>query len=123
MRNLWLYQINTFGGEDYILHLVNQHKLISKKKPRYFANSYEHRLKIRIALGLANANKDISFISDDLMDSLWSILLDENNQLNISYFYEYIVGTLGPSKDEFLKKLKAVGAPESQYNSNSYLCV
>uniref|UniRef100_A0A1I8MW94 tRNA/rRNA methyltransferase SpoU type domain-containing protein n=1 Tax=Musca domestica TaxID=7370 RepID=A0A1I8MW94_MUSDO len=107
MRNLWLYQINTFGGEDYILHLVNQHKLISKKKPRYFANSYEHRLKIRIALGLANANKDISFISDDLMDSLWSILLDENNQLNISYFYEYIVGTLGPSKDEFLKKLKA----------------
>ncbi|XP_073814603.1 uncharacterized protein [Musca autumnalis] len=106
MRDLWLYRLKAFSDENDLEHLVAQHKIISKKKSRYFANSHEHRLKMRIALGFANVTKKCSSISDSLLDELWSILLYENNQLNISYFYEYIVGTREKRKDVFLKKLE-----------------
>lgn len=107
LRDVWLDQVKTYGDEEYLKYLIDCHKQISKKKSRYFANSYEHRIKMRIALGFTNAIKDDN-ISDSILDDLWDILLNENNQLNLSYVYEYIIGTKDHRKNLILTRLKQV---------------
>lgn len=107
LRDVWLDQVKTYGDEEYLKYLIDCHKQISKKKSRYFANSYEHRIKMRIALGFTNAIKDDN-ISDCILDDLWDILLNENNQLNLSYVYEYIIGTKDHRKNLILTRLKQV---------------
>lgn len=107
LRDVWLDQVKTYGDEEYLKYLIDCHKQISKKKSRYFANSYEHRIKMRIALGFTNAIKDDN-ISDCILDDLWDILLKENNQLNLNYIYEYIIGTKDHRKNLILTRLKQV---------------
>lgn len=107
LRDVWLDQVKTYGDEEYLKYLIDCHKQISKKKSRYFANSYEHRIKMRIALGFTNAIKDDN-ISDSILDDLWDILLNENNQLNLSYIYEYIIGTKDHRMNLILTRLKQV---------------
>ncbi|XP_059218422.1 uncharacterized protein LOC106089434 isoform X2 [Stomoxys calcitrans] len=104
------------GDTNYILRLIERHKEISRKKPRYFSNSYEHRLKLRIAesivYSISKFGSEISEV-DEIMDNLWHILLNENNQLNINYIYEYIIGTIDKRKQVFLKKLEEAHSQSS----------
>ncbi|KAH8244642.1 hypothetical protein KR026_003595 [Drosophila bipectinata] len=81
------------------LDLLNMNNELSRKKPRYFANSKEHRRKMRIA-------KAILDLSNQWMPELWDALLCPSDQLNISFMYEYLVAKLLPTIDPLLDQLK-----------------
>ncbi|XP_075148280.1 uncharacterized protein LOC142222166 [Haematobia irritans] len=107
LRKIWLLQISLHSDVHYLFSLIKRHKDISRKKTRYFANSYEHRIKMRIALGIAACiSSGRVHISHEIFDELWDILLKENNQLNVNYIYEYIIGIRDMRKEVFLKKLQ-----------------
>ncbi|XP_036338376.1 uncharacterized protein LOC118748149 isoform X2 [Rhagoletis pomonella] len=83
--------------------LLSMHKALSIKKPRYFENSMEHRIKMRIAKAISTIiNKsNINFWNEDLLN----LPLNYNNQLNINYVYELLVAKCAPDGDVILNKL------------------
>ncbi|XP_016983988.1 uncharacterized protein LOC108048041 [Drosophila rhopaloa] len=81
--------------------LLSMNNELSKKKPRYFANCKEHRIKMRIAKALLD-------LSDRWIWSkeLWEAALCPSDQPNISFMYEYLVAKMLPSIDPLLEQLK-----------------
>lgn len=63
------------------------HKLHATK-PRYYANSATHRLKLRLVQAIAV----MVDLDGHTTPGLIEMLLDENNQLNVTYIVELIVG-------------------------------
>ncbi|KAI8130849.1 putative methyltransferase TARBP1 [Lucilia cuprina] len=108
VRSYTLKQIKSFCNTQFILDLLKYHMHLTKKKPRYFENSNEHRIKLRIAIciyyGCNNMYK--TAISVDILDQIWNILLNENNQLNIVYFYEHILAIYEMREEVILSKLQ-----------------
>lgn len=92
--------------------LLSMHKVLSIKKPRYFENSMEHRIKMRIAKAiLSKVHSDINFWNEDLLN----LLLNHNNQLNINYVYELLVAKCVPNGDLILNKLNNVRKTKKYY--------
>ncbi|XP_034116341.1 uncharacterized protein LOC117575971 [Drosophila albomicans] len=83
------------------LLLVN--KQLTEKKPRYFENCREHRLKMRIARALLLMQGHINWSQE-----LWNTLLAPCDQLNISYMYECLVATLLPSLQYLLEQIQQI---------------
>ncbi|XP_017493321.1 PREDICTED: uncharacterized protein LOC108381414 [Rhagoletis zephyria] len=83
--------------------LLSMHKALSIKKPRYFENSMEHRIKMRIAKAISTIiyKSNINFWNEDLLN----LPLNYNNQLNINYVYELLVAKCAPDGDVILNKL------------------
>uniref|UniRef100_A0A1A9W2T6 tRNA/rRNA methyltransferase SpoU type domain-containing protein n=1 Tax=Glossina brevipalpis TaxID=37001 RepID=A0A1A9W2T6_9MUSC len=88
---LWLNALSAHGDKSHINHLLNCHKECTKKKPRYFENSREHRSKFRIACGVYILYEKIRN-DNEILDEIWNILLNENNQSDVTLIYEHIVG-------------------------------
>ncbi|EDW83416.1 uncharacterized protein Dwil_GK22831 [Drosophila willistoni] len=85
--------------------LLNINNEMSQKKLRYFENSKEHRIKMRIASSLLRINMEgRCYWSNDL----WVALLEPSNQLNICYMYEALVARTLPSDDLLFEKLKGL---------------
>lgn len=83
--------LNAHGDKSYIRFLLDCHKECTKKKPRYFEHSREHRSKFRIACGIYILYEKLKG-DDDILDEIWNILLNENNQPDVTFIYEHIVG-------------------------------
>lgn len=76
---------------EYLLKLNND---ISVRKPRYFENSYEHRIKLRIAIAIMQISNEMKWSKKDVFD-----ILEQNNQLNVTYLYERIIASCSSSQD------------------------
>ncbi|KAH8310361.1 hypothetical protein KR044_000938 [Drosophila immigrans] len=106
IRNKYIYfamqqseeKVNAISAE---LQLAN--KQLTEKKPRYFENCREHRLKMRIARALLMMQKRITW-----SDELWNTLLAPSDQLNISYMYECLVARLLPSLQFVLHQMQQI---------------
>ncbi|KAH8388283.1 hypothetical protein KR093_002809 [Drosophila rubida] len=106
LRNEYIYfamqqsdeEVNAISAQ---LQLAN--KQLTEKKPRYFENCKEHRLKIRIARALLMMQSRISW-----SDELWNTLLSPCDQLNISYMYECLVASLLPSLQFLLDRIQQI---------------
>ncbi|XP_020813225.1 uncharacterized protein LOC110188028 [Drosophila serrata] len=81
--------------------LLSMNNELSRKKTRYFANSKEHRRKMRIAKALLDLSDRWTW-----SDGLWEAALCSNDQLNISFMYEYLVSKMLPSIHPLLEQLK-----------------
>ncbi|XP_017023536.1 uncharacterized protein [Drosophila kikkawai] len=81
--------------------LLTMNNELSRKKTRYFANSKEHRRKMRIAKALLDLSDRWTW-----SDGLWEAALCPNDQLNISFMYEYLVAKMLPSIHPLLEQLK-----------------
>lgn len=92
------------------MDLLKYHSDITKKKPRYFENSNEHRVKMRIAICIYHYFENKPNTNKDVLDRIWNIILMENNQLNIVYIYELILGKKEFRENVILNKLKEVSA-------------
>ncbi|KAL9893547.1 uncharacterized protein ACN2A1_008614 isoform 1-T1 [Glossina fuscipes fuscipes] len=91
LRFLWLVALNAHGDKSYIKFLLDCHKECTKKKPRYYEHSREHRSKFRIACGIYILYEKLKG-DDNILDEIWKILLNENNQPDVAFIYEHIVG-------------------------------
>ncbi|KAH8383237.1 hypothetical protein KR009_007541 [Drosophila setifemur] len=80
--------------------LLSMNNELSRKKPRYFANSKEHRRKMRIAKALLDLIERWTWRS-----GLWEALFCPSDQLNISFMYECLVAKMLPSIDHLLEQL------------------
>uniref|UniRef100_A0A0A1WE94 Probable methyltransferase TARBP1 n=1 Tax=Zeugodacus cucurbitae TaxID=28588 RepID=A0A0A1WE94_ZEUCU len=90
-----------------LTELLNKLEVLSSKKPRYFENSVEHRLKMRISnavISLMTQSKGESTCSEIIL----SLLLNHNNQLNITYIYELLVAICISNGDIIFEKLNDV---------------
>lgn len=83
---------------DDLLRMNNE---LSRKKPRYFANCKEHRMKMRIGKALLDLSDRWKW-----SDNLWEAVLCPSDQPNISFMYEYLVSKMLPSIDLLLEQLK-----------------
>lgn len=81
--------------------LINTNNQLTDKKPRYFENCKEHRMKIRIARALLMVHSYIQW-----SDGLWKALLAACDQPNISYMYESLVAKLLPSFNILLERMQ-----------------
>ncbi|EDW43169.1 GM26423, partial [Drosophila sechellia] len=81
--------------------LLRMNNDLSKKKPRYFANCKEHRMKMRIGKALLDLSDRWKW-----SDNLWEAALCPSDQPNISFMYEYLVSKMLPSIDPLLEHLK-----------------
>ncbi|XP_017131810.1 uncharacterized protein LOC108148980 [Drosophila elegans] len=81
--------------------LLSMNNELSRKKPRYFANCKEHRMKMRIAKALLDLSDRWKWSSD-----LWEAALCSSDQPNISFMYEYLVAKMLPIIDPLLEQLK-----------------
>lgn len=81
--------------------LLSMNNELSSKKRRYFANSKEHRKKIRIAKAVLDLSDRWTW-----SNGLWEAALNPNDQLNISFMYEYLVAKMLPSIQPLLEQLK-----------------
>lgn len=72
---------------------------ISVKKPRYFKNSLQHRLKLRIAIALAVLYRKESLRFWDAR--LLNTVFEENNQIDVTMIAERVIATTIP-KDVLL---------------------
>ncbi|XP_037806459.1 uncharacterized protein LOC119600362 [Lucilia sericata] len=106
VRSYVLNQIKSFCNKQFILDLLKYHMELTKKKPRYFENSNEHRIKLRIAICVYYGCNNINIVGGDILDQIWNILLNENNQLNVVYFYEHIIGKYEIREEVILSKLQ-----------------
>ncbi|XP_055920161.1 uncharacterized protein LOC129951837 [Eupeodes corollae] len=70
-------------------YLIEQSKNMSIRKPRYFENSKQHRLKLRIVQALTILNYQLPHWDDYYLYAV----LQENNQTNVTYMYEFLVAT------------------------------
>lgn len=81
----------------------------SKKKPRYFPNSWIHRMKLHYLQPLVFCSRLSKRTVDILLDEIFNV----NNQLNVTYLIEIILARHHPGMVEMLKdedivsKLKA----------------
>uniref|UniRef100_A0A1A9V5Z1 tRNA/rRNA methyltransferase SpoU type domain-containing protein n=1 Tax=Glossina austeni TaxID=7395 RepID=A0A1A9V5Z1_GLOAU len=91
LRFLWLVALNAHGDKSYMRFLLDCHKECTKKKPRYFEHSREHRSKFRIACGIYILYEKLKG-DNDILDEIWNILLNENNQPDVTFIYEHILG-------------------------------
>lgn len=74
-------------------------------KPRYYADSEHHRLKLRLVQTLAIIESCQPTEKCPLDDRFIHILLHENNQLNITYILECIIANRR-SMIEFLDQVR-----------------
>ncbi|KAH8288925.1 hypothetical protein KR054_012081 [Drosophila jambulina] len=81
--------------------LLSMNNELSRKKTRYFANSKEHRRKMRIAKALLDLSDRWTW-----SDGLWEAALCPNDQLNISFMYEYLVAKMLPTIHPLMEQLK-----------------
>ncbi|XP_014099541.3 uncharacterized protein [Bactrocera oleae] len=90
-----------------LIELLNKLEVLSSKRPRYFENSIEHRLKMRILNAVISlimqSNGECGF-SEDIL----KLLLNHNNQLNITYIYELLVAKCISNDDIIIKLLNDV---------------
>lgn len=100
---------NIFGNDQHLktnevaTALINTNNQLTVKKPRYFENCKEHRLKIRIARALLMIHRYIQW-----SDELWKALLAACDQPNISYMYEALVAQCLPSFNSLLDKMQTL---------------
>ncbi|KAM7362421.1 uncharacterized protein ACRADG_013119 isoform 2-T2 [Cochliomyia hominivorax] len=94
--------------KEFFEESLDYHIELSKKKPRYFENSNEHRIKMRIAfcINCFFSLCDYKEINYSVLDKMWNIIINENNQLNITYFYEVTLGYFENREKLILNKLK-----------------
>ncbi|EDV94312.1 uncharacterized protein LOC6568114 [Drosophila grimshawi] len=85
--------------------LLRINKELTEKKPRYFENCKEHRIKIRIAKALLTMQGKIKW-----SDEMWTAVLAPNDQLNISYIYECLVAQLMPSVTTLLDRMQSLAS-------------
>ncbi|XP_054732953.1 uncharacterized protein LOC129240907 isoform X1 [Anastrepha obliqua] len=95
-----------FGYTNTILNeLLDIYKTLSIKKPRYFENSMEHRLKMRIANAIfLKIQSNTEFWNEDLL----LLVLKYNNQPNVNYMLELLVAKCAPDDKFILDKLNEV---------------
>lgn len=98
---LWLLDLNPMDNATTLLLSNLRERCLSRSaalhtsKPRYYANSEHHRLKLRLIQALA------AIVS---VDAVWDerfadALLNESNQLNITFILECIIAyTIEPSQ-------------------------
>ncbi|XP_050333600.1 uncharacterized protein LOC126761467 isoform X2 [Bactrocera neohumeralis] len=90
-----------------LTELLNKLEVLSSKKPRYFENSIEHRMKMRIlnaVISLLIQSEGECGCSEDILN----LLLNHNNQLNITYILELLVAKCITNDDIIIKKLNDV---------------
>ncbi|EDW16167.1 uncharacterized protein LOC6574675 [Drosophila mojavensis] len=83
--------------------LQDINKELNVKKPRYYENCKEHRIKIRIARALLILKDGIKW-----SDEMWNAVLALNDQLNISYMYECLVAQLLPDIKELMDRMQSL---------------
>lgn len=76
----------------------------SKKKPRYFPNSWIHRMKLHYLQPLVFS----SIISKRTVDILLDELFNVNNQVNVTYLIEIVLARHHPGMIEVLKDERIV---------------
>ncbi|EDW67890.1 uncharacterized protein [Drosophila virilis] len=108
LRNRYIY-FSKQQSED-IVHavcaeLLRINKELNDRKPRYFENCKEHRIKIRVARALLMMKDRLQW-SDDL----WGAVLAPNDQLNICFMYECLVAQLLPSFYQLLERMQSLGS-------------
>lgn len=98
---LWLLDLNPTDKSTTLLLSNLRERCLSRSaalytsKPRYYANSEHHRLKLRLMQALA------AIVS---VDAVWDerfadALLNESNQLNVTFILECIVAhTIEPTR-------------------------
>lgn len=87
-----------------------QLKHLGSRKSRYYANSETHRLKLRLVQAIAILSSRIP----NWDDHLETMLLTENNQLNVTYIVELLVGhTVEPTR--LLNMLAKVNTLSEKY--------
>ncbi|KAH8407944.1 hypothetical protein KR222_004210 [Zaprionus bogoriensis] len=103
LRNLYILILHFKSNvaNEVAAELLRINNQLSDKKPRYFENCKEHRVKIRIVRALQMLHGCIRW-SDDM----WTALLATCDQPNISYMYECLVARLLPSFKLLFEKLK-----------------
>ncbi|XP_012158049.1 uncharacterized protein LOC101448557 isoform X3 [Ceratitis capitata] len=86
--------------------LFNKLKALSLKKPRYFENSVEHRMKMRLLRAIISLMPHARVSNEEIYD----LLLNYNNQLNITYMFEILVAlaTCDSDDDTILGKLNNI---------------
>ncbi|EDW97985.1 uncharacterized protein LOC6537728 isoform X1 [Drosophila yakuba] len=84
--------------------LLKMNNDLSRKKPRYFANCKEHRMKMRIGKALLDLSDRWKW-----SENLWEAALCPSDQPNISFMYEYLVAKMLPSIEPLLEQLKLLG--------------
>lgn len=89
-------EINAISDQ---LLLINRQ--LTERKPRYFDNCKEHRLKMRIARSLLRMQDRINW-----SDEIWTALMTPSDQLNISFMYECLVARVLPSFEMLLEKMQ-----------------
>lgn len=108
LYNQLLQQIKKFPNEPFQADLLKRHLSLTNKKPRYFENTTEHRIKLRIAICIFLYVTNAAKPDCSIFPEIWNILLNENNQLNITYIYEYILGKYEPKVATIMDKLNEV---------------
>ncbi|XP_067646948.1 uncharacterized protein [Eurosta solidaginis] len=105
IRSMYIRSVPVHLTEIIIQSLLNIHKGLNSKKPRYFEYSMEHRLKLRIARAvILKLQLKIKFYEEDLLNTLLSF----NNQLNINYMHEFLVAKCLPKIESILHKLDEI---------------
>lgn len=111
---LWLLDLNPKDNTTTLLLSYLKERCLSRSaalyasKPRYYANSEHHRLKLRLIQVLA------AIVS---VDAVWDerfadALMNENNQLNVTFILECIIAyTIEP--DRLLDLLNQVSFSKS----------
>ncbi|XP_030376227.1 uncharacterized protein LOC115625341 [Scaptodrosophila lebanonensis] len=84
---------------DKLLTINNE---LTDKKPRYYENSKQHRIKMRIARSILKITANRRYWSEHL----WAAMLALNEQLNVSFMYEYSVALQLPSLEFLVERLQ-----------------
>lgn len=90
--------------------LMEDYSTASKKKPRYFPNSWIHRMKLHCLQPIVFSNSDLS---ERTIEILIEELLNINNQLNVTYLIEIILARHHPNIIEILKDDETVSRLKS----------
>lgn len=84
--------------EEIVENYMEDLAIASKKKPRYFPNSWIHRAKLHCLQPMVLS----SALSERTIEILINELLYINNQPNVTYLIEIILAKHGPTVIEFL---------------------
>lgn len=92
-----------FDGGHLVDQLLDKSLNLSRSNHRYFADSMHHRQKLRIVQALAM----VFSLKRTWDDRILTFLFDENNQHNVTFIVECIIGALLDSKriEDILKKV------------------
>lgn len=92
---LQLCALSSTAHASLLQSCFDQLQQLGSQKPRYYANSETHRLKLRLVQAIAIMSSRLP----KWHDQLETMLLAENNQLNVTYIVELLVGaTVEPDR-------------------------